>query len=147
MMSAYSFDHFQAPQISIMVSGKKRTNGIYKKGREWLNCCHSSQSQVHLAPWTGHCLLGTLQFTNGTERLQSISIAVTVHDDEFVTQHLQNVTVTLVPNHELAPLCVANSLWYSGKRVPDNLTSLVHLHEAELVLCSKSRYEQDAESS
>ena len=81
---------------------------------------------------------------SGSEWSQSVPVTVTVHDDEFAPQHLKNVTVTLDPNHESAPLCMANSWWYNGEQVPDDLTSLVHLHEPEVVLCLKSRYEQDA---
>jgi myosin-5 len=81
----------------------------------------------------------------GSEWSQSTPITVTIHDDEFAPQHLQNGTVTLDPTHESAPLCMANSWWCEAdSKPPDDLTTLTHLHEPAVVFCLKRRYEQDA---
>ena len=77
---------------------------------------------------------------------QNVPVTVTIQDDEFAPPHLQNKTVTIDPNHESAPLHMANSWWYSGEtnyQPPDDLTSLTHLHEPAVVLCLKRRYEHD----
>jgi len=74
-----------------------------------------------------------------TERSRYIHpVTVSIDDDNHA---LNGTTITLDPNnHELCAALMANSL----SELPDDLTSLPHLHEPAVVECLRRRYQREA---
>ena len=79
---------------------------------------------------------------------RSIQVTLTIDDMEFAANGINGKTVSLSydsNNEEM--VCNANSWWIEdddddNPNIPEDLTSLTHLHEPAVVYCLKRHYEQ-----
>jgi len=74
----------------------------------------------------------------------TVSITLTVNDEDFAPPHLLNATVSFTyETSDDSKVCTANDWWSHPDRPqpPSDLTSLEQLHEPAVVFCLQKRYE------
>ncbi len=79
-----------------------------------------------------------------------IQVALTIEDREFASYGINGKTVSLsYDSNTEETVCNANSWWSESddgdeQNIPEDLTSLTHLHEPAVVYCLKRHYEENS---
>ena len=81
---------------------------------------------------------------------RTIQVTLTIDDREFAPYGVNGKTVSLAYDSNTEDMvCNANSWWIEeddeeNQKIPEDMTSLTHLHEPAVVYCLKRHYEQNS---